>query len=238
MPSTISHDTAGTIILIGASRGLGHAMAAELLKKGWSVVGTVRGASRTLLHDLADAYSDRVEIERLDVTEPNQIAALHARLSGRRFDILFVNAGTTNANQDETIAETSTEEFIRVMVTNALSPMRVVEGLQDLVAPDGMIGVMSSGQGSVSNNTNGGREVYRGTKAALNQYMRSYAARHTGEPRALVLMAPGWIRTDLGGPNAPFSMEEAIPKVVNVLLAQRGKPGLRYLDREGSTVPW
>jgi NAD(P)-dependent dehydrogenase (short-subunit alcohol dehydrogenase family) len=238
MPSTVSHDTAGTILLIGASRGLGHAMAAEFLKKGWSVVGTVRDASRTLLHDLADAYGDRVEIERLDVTEPDQIAALHARLSDRRFDILFVNAGTTNANPDETIAETSTEEFVRVMITNALSPMRVVEGLQDIVAPDGMIGVMSSGQGSVSNNTNGGREVYRGTKAALNQYMRSYAARHTGEPRALVLMAPGWIRTELGGPNAPFSMEETIPKIVNVLLAQQGKPGLRYLDREGSTVPW
>jgi hypothetical protein len=68
--------------------------------------------------------------------------------------------------------------------------------------------------------------------------MRSYAARNTGEPRTLVLMAPGWIRTELGGPNAPFSMEETISKVVNVLLAQRGKPGLRYLDREGNTVPW
>ena len=164
------------------------------------------------------------------MTEPDQIAALHARLSDRRFDILFVNAGTTNANPDETIAETSTEEFVRVMITNALSPMRVVEGLQDIVAPDGMIGVMSSGQGSVSNNTNGGREVYRGTKAALNQYMRSYAARHTGEPRALVLMAPGWIRTELGGPNAPFSMEENVPRLVDVLLARQGTPGLQYVD--------
>jgi hypothetical protein len=63
--------------------------------------------------------------------------------------------------------------------------------------------------------------------------MRSYAARHAGEPRALVLMAPGWIRTDLGGPNAPVGVEQAIPKVVDVLLSQRGKPGLQHLDREG-----
>ncbi len=238
MPSTPPHDSAGTILLIGASRGLGHAMAAEFLKKGWSVVGTVRGSSRTPLHDLADAYRDRAEVEHHDVTEPDQIGALHTRLSGRRFDILFVNAGTANTNQDETIAETSTEEFVRVMITNALSPMRVVERLQDLVASDGMIGVMSSGQGSVGNNTNGGHEVYRGSKAALNQYMRSYAARHAGERRALVLMAPGWIRTELGGPNAPFGMEETIPEIVNVLLAQRGKPGLRYLDRNGNIVPW
>ena len=116
--------------------------------------------------------------------------------------------------------------------------MRVIEGLQDLVPADGLIGIMSSGQGSISNNAKGGHEVYRGSKAALNQYMRSYAARHAGEPRALVLMAPGWIRTELGGPDAPFSIEEAIPKVVDVLLAQQGKPGLQYLDREGRTVPW
>jgi NAD(P)-dependent dehydrogenase (short-subunit alcohol dehydrogenase family) len=101
-----------------------------------------------------------------------------------------------------------------------------------------LIGVMSSGQGSISNNENGKNDLYRGTKSALNQFMRCYAARHAAEPRALVLMAPGWIRTALGGPDAPFSVEEAIPKVVDVLLSQQGKPGLHYLDREGRTVPW
>ncbi|MDR3489546.1 MAG: hypothetical protein P4M05_32230 [Bradyrhizobium sp.] len=68
--------------------------------------------------------------------------------------------------------------------------------------------------------------------------MRCYAVRHAGEPRALVLMAPGWIRTALGGPDAPFSVEDAIPKVVDVLLSQRDKLGLQFLDREGRTVPW
>ena len=174
----------------------------------------------------------------LDVTEADQIASLHDRLDGRCFDILFHNAGTANANQDETIAQVSAEEFVRVMVTNAFAPMRVIESLQDLVPADGLIGVMSSGQGSVSGNEKGGHEVYRGSKAALNQYMRSYAARHAGEPRALVLMAPGWIRTALGGPDAPFSVEETIPKVVDVLISQQGKSGLQYLDREGRTVAW
>jgi hypothetical protein len=72
----------------------------------------------------------------------------------------------------------------------------------------------------------------------LNMFMRSYAVRHAGEARALVLMAPGWILTALSGPNATFSIEESIPKVVNVLLSQQGKPGLQYHDREGRTVPW
>jgi len=213
-------------------------MAAEFLKTGWSVVGTVQENVRTELHDLADEHPGRIEIESLDVTEPDQITALHDRLSGRRFEILFHNAGTANANPHESVAEAPTEAFVRVMVTNALSPMRVIDGLQDLVPADGLIGVMSSGQGSISNNEKGGVEVYRGSKAALNQFMRCYAARHAGEPRALVLMAPGWIRTALGGPDAPFTVEETIPKVVDVLLSQLGKPGLRYLDREGRTVPW
>lgn len=225
------------LLLIGASRGLGLAMAGEFLKRGWNVVGTVRGGARTKLHDLADDYHGRVEIESLDITEPDQVAALHNRLAARSFDILFVNAGTANVN-DDAIADVSTAEYARVMVTNALSPIRVIERLQYLVSPKGMIGVMSSGQGSIGNNTNGRHDVYRGTKAALNMHMRSYAARHAEEPRALVLMAPGWIRTDLGGPNAPVSVEDAIPRVVNVLLAQQGKPGLQYLDRDGHTVPW
>ena len=233
-----SSDNSRTILLIGASRGLGVAMAAEFLTNGWDVVGSVQESARTELHDLADKHPGRVEIETLDVTEPDQIAALHDRLAGRSFDILFHNAGTANRNPGDTIAKISTEEFVHVMVTNALSPMRVIESQQDLVPANGMIGIMSSGQGSIGNNTNGWAEIYRGSKAALNMFMRSYAVRHAGEARALVLMAPGWILTALSGPNATFSIEESIPKVVNVLLSQQGKPGLQYHDREGRTVPW
>ena len=227
-----------TVLLVGASRGLGAAMAVEFVKRGWRVVGTVRGQARTALHDLADRHPGRVTIEQLDITKPDQIAALRERLAGGGCDMLFVNAGAANKDRAETIAEVSTDEFVRLMLTNVLGVMRAVEGLQGLVRPDGLIGVMSSGQGSVSNNTTGGAEIYRATKAALNQGMRSYAARQADGRRAMVLMAPGWIRTDMGGPNAPFSIEETIPQIVDVLLAQEGKPGLRYLDRHARTVPW
>ena len=96
---------------------------------------------------------------------------------------------------------------------------------------------MSSGQGSIANNTNGVNDVYRASKAALNQAIASYAGRH-GNERAMVLMAPGWIRTELGGPGAPVGVEEAVPQIVGVLLDQKGTPGLRFLDREGRAAPW
>jgi len=226
-----------TALIVGASRGLGYAMAEEYLKKGWNVVGTVRAASGTPLHALAAKSDGRVEIETLDIDFPDQIAALRGRLAGRSFDLLFVNPGTSN-NPNEIVAEVSTDEFVRVMVTNALSPMRVVEALQDLVPPTGVIGVMSSGQGSVANNTMGMREVYRGSKAALNTFMRSFAARHADSPRAMVLMAPGWVRTDLGGDKAPLTIEDSVPNIVKVLIGVQGKAGLQYLDYLGRTVPW
>jgi NAD(P)-dependent dehydrogenase (short-subunit alcohol dehydrogenase family) len=238
VPETAEGNATATILIIGASRGLGHALAAEFLKRGWNVAGTVRaGARRTLLHDLADAHPGRVEIEVLDINDPAQIASLRERLSGRSFEMLFVNAGTTSSEQVP-IGQVPTEDFVTVMVTNALSPMRVIEGLQDLVTADGLIGAMSSGQGSITNNTTAMREVYRGSKAALNMFMRCFAVRQSGTARAFVLMAPGWVQTGLGGPGAPFTIEESVPSVVNILLEKRERPGLEYLDRFGKTVPW
>ncbi|MFD4599828.1 SDR family oxidoreductase [Streptomyces sp. NPDC058464] len=238
MSSTGTEQIPPTALLIGASRGLGHAMAAEFLGRGWNVVGTVRDtASRTPLHELADHADGRVTIEHLDINDPGGLPPLRERLAHRRPDVLFVNAGTANSAQTP-IGEVATADFIDVMVTNALSPMRVIEALEDLVSPTGLIGAMSSGQGSITNNTAGGREVYRGSKAALNMFMRSFAARQGDTRRAFVLMAPGWIRTALGGPDAPFTVEETVPLLMDVLLSRLGTPGLAYLDRFGKTVPW
>jgi NAD(P)-dependent dehydrogenase (short-subunit alcohol dehydrogenase family) len=229
---------APTILIAGASRGLGHGLAAGFAARGWHVIGTVRAGARTLLHDLADAHPGQVEIETLDIDAPDQIAALSQRLSGRSLDILFVNAGTIPHDHMAPIGDIPTDEFVRVMVTNALSPMRVIETLQHLVSMDGLIGAMTSGQGSIANNSVGMRELYRGSKAALNMFMRSFAAREAKAPRAMLVLAPGWIRTDMGGADAPYTLEESIPLLVDVLIAKRAKPGLDYLDRFGAIVPW
>lgn len=222
-------------LIIGASRGLGLALAKEFLARNWSVTGTVRQESGTALHDLAQNSSNQLQVEVLDITAIHQILSLKDRLQGRKFDLLFVNAGIGTYETTNTIA---TDEFVRVMVTNALSPMRVVETLESNVVEGGTIGVMSSGQGSIADNEKGGFEVYRASKAALNTLMRSFAARHPEDSRSLLLIAPGWIRTEMGGPDARYSIEEAIPRVVDTIVAQAGKVGLQYLDQFGKVVRW
>jgi NAD(P)-dependent dehydrogenase (short-subunit alcohol dehydrogenase family) len=222
-------------LVVGASKGLGRAIAQELLERGWEVTGTVRG-EKTELHALTGRYGGRLHIEHVDITDVGQIAALKTRSKAKIFDVLFVNAGVSG-EWGQPIGEVSTEEFERVMVTNSLSVMRVVEAFTDHVRPGGVVGVMSSGQGSVADNEGGGVEVYRASKAALNMLMKSFAARR-GKDHALLLLAPGWVKTDLGGSNAKFSIEDVIHDLVDTIMAQEGKTGLRYLDRFGKPIRW
>jgi NAD(P)-dependent dehydrogenase (short-subunit alcohol dehydrogenase family) len=223
-------------LVIGASRGLGLALVSEFLKRDWDVVATVRG-EQTGLHDVAKTSNGRLSVERLDITDQNETAALHDRLGGRQFDLLFVNAGIS-LEPEKTIAEISTEAFTQIMLTNTLAPMRVIHALDDLVTPNGTIGVMSSGLGSVSRNETGGWETYRASKAGLNTLMRSYAARHRDDARSLLIIAPGWVRTDMGGEQAPLTIDDSIPGVVDTITSHAGQSGLRYLDYRGTTVPW
>lgn len=233
--TTRAHES---VLVIGASRGLGEAIVETYAGRGAKVVGTVRGVEPTPLHGFAARHEGEVEIEHVDIDKTDELDALAERLSGRSFDLLFVVAGISLAPMEQIAADVSTDDFVRMMVTNALSVIRTVERLQHLLDPAGTIAVMSSGQGSIANNTSAGFEVYRATKSALNQLMRSYAVRHAADGRAVLLLAPGWVKTELGGPHAKLEISDSIPALVGTVEAQRGKPGLQYLDRNGTTIPW
>ncbi|MFG1925637.1 SDR family NAD(P)-dependent oxidoreductase [Cryptosporangium sp. NPDC048952] len=217
-----------TALILGASRGLGLGMAKEFQARGWQVIGTERSPS--------DLRTLDVTVETLDITSQEQLAALRKRLDGQTIDLLFVNAAVASA--DAPAASVETQDFVDVMVTNVLSPMRAVETLDDLVPPTGTIAVMSSRQGSIAMNTNAGYEVYRASKSALNQLMRCYAVRRENDPRTLLLVNPGHVQTELGGPGAVRTVEEAVPPVVDTVEKRAGQGGFFFVDYNDQVVPW
>jgi NAD(P)-dependent dehydrogenase (short-subunit alcohol dehydrogenase family) len=185
---------------------------------------------------VANESKGAVRVETVDINRPEQVAALRDRLADEWIDLLFVNAGISNG-ADETVAGTSTEAFTTLMVTNALSPLRVIEMFADLVPEDGVIAAMSSGLGSVANNTSAGREVYRASKASLNTMLRSFAVRRGGG-RTVLAVSPGWIRTDMGGPDAALDVETSVRGTVDTIAARRGQPGAAFVDYQGNDVAW
>lgn len=188
------------------------------------------------MQQLRERFPSSLEIESADITDAESISKLGHRLEGREIDTLFVNAGICIARENTPI-DVAERDFVDLMMTNALSPMRAVEMLRGLVPPRGVIAVMSSELGSIQNNR-GFWEIYSSSKAALNMLMKCFAARNAAEPRALLLVAPGWVRTEMGGAEAALSIEESIPHLVKSVEAQSGKAGLRFIDRHGKTLPW
>ncbi|EMD25080.1 SDR family NAD(P)-dependent oxidoreductase [Amycolatopsis azurea] len=222
-------------LVIGASRGLGLVLAEELTRRDWRVIATTRQSGGEL-QAKADASNGRLRVESLEMTSDDQLAALRERLDGTKLDLLFVNAAIDRGNLP--LTEVSTETFAEVMITNALSPIRALETLRDLVVPGGTAAIMSSRQGSIELNTRPGFELYKASKAALNQLMRSYTTRYADDGQTKLLIHPGHNQTPLGGPGAPLTAEESMPAVVDVLEAQAGAPGLQFLDLYGKVVPW
>lgn len=226
-----------TALIVGASRGLGLGLARQHLARGWHVIATVRGHSEGL-SALADTAGGRLVIETLDINLPAQLDALAGRLEGTRLDLLFVNAGVAH-DPAQRIGAIADEEFIHVLRTNTLSPMRTVERLEALVpSPDGVIAVMSSGLGSVAGNETPGYETYRASKAALNMLLRSVAARRRKSGRTFLAVDPGWVRTDMGGPEAHLDVETSTRGIADMLEARRGTPGVFFVTYANRELAW
>ncbi|KAB7782780.1 SDR family NAD(P)-dependent oxidoreductase [Methylorubrum populi] len=223
-------------LIVGASRGLGLGLVAQFLTRGWDVTATVRRPSPALA-GLATAGPLQIEAG-VDIDDDGTVADLRARLAeAPDFDIVFVVAGV--ATQAGTPAALLPRDLVgAVFQTNAVSPVRFAEAFHRRVAPGGLIVLMSSKLGSVSLNRGGGWSSYRASKAALNTLARSFAGQHKGADWGVVLMHPGWVRTDLGGRRATLDVETSAHGMVGVLEAQLGQRGCVFLDHAGETVPW
>jgi NAD(P)-dependent dehydrogenase (short-subunit alcohol dehydrogenase family) len=227
-------DKTGTILLIGASRGLGLGLAEEYLARGWQVIATARDPGRAAgLTRLAAAHGKQLRVEAADVAAPGAGAALAAALHGVALDTIFVVAGQNIGGWGpafQVAPEAAAHEFL----TNSFAPPAVAEALLGLLAPGGTVVFMTSILGSLANAT-GVAELYSSTKAALNMLAIGFAKRHAD--LRVVLMHPGWVKTDMGGDSAPLDVKTSVAGMADVLAAQSGT-GLVYVDYAGKPIAW
>lgn len=224
------------ILIVGASRGLRLGLARQYVSLGWQVTATAR-TDVSLLAPVAAESGERLSIEHVDITDDGQVAALHQRFSGKPFDVVFVNAGIMGERQKPFLNVTA-DEVSRIYLTNAFYPARFAEIFADLVKPGGVLAFMSSLVGSIGLNQDGEDDAYRASKAALNMLSRSFFIRNKSRGYAVVVISPGWVRTAMGGPNAPMDIETSVRAVADVVNGQQGEVAHKFLRFDGSELPW
>ncbi len=222
-----------TALIVGASRGLGHALAEEYANRGWHVFATVRDPSTA---KAIKSGAGEVTVLTVDTTDWTGIEKLRDGLTGQTLDLLFVNAAI--AGDRGPIGGVDAATFERMMVTNALAPLRLIDRLVHLVPRDGIAAAMSSSMGSIAESNQGGMEAYRMTKAALNMGLKSLAIRRSDEGRTYIAADPGWVRTDMGGDTAPLAISESIPALVNSLESRRGNGGIAFVNYQNRDLSW
>jgi NAD(P)-dependent dehydrogenase (short-subunit alcohol dehydrogenase family) len=229
--------TRRSALIIGASRGLGLGLAAELYGRGWQVIGTARNPQKAQgLVELAAASNGGVEIETIDIDSTDDLEALTSRLAQRRLELLYINAGIAGAPRP--IERATDEDLLKVLHTNAVAPIRVAQRLLPQVADGGKVAFMTSLMGSVADNGSGGFDLYRISKAALNMLTRSFVATVAKERDVTVLsLHPGWVRTAMGGPGAPLTVQQSAAGLVDVLEAKQQAKHL-FLDYQGNELRW
>jgi NAD(P)-dependent dehydrogenase (short-subunit alcohol dehydrogenase family) len=226
-------------LVVGASRGIGLGLVEELAGRGWEVVGTVRRRdTAAALEKPAGSSGGKVRIEVVDTADPASGETLRGKLEGEIFDLVLINAGVggPQGKNPRTVAH---DEFADLMVTNALGPVRLAELLIRQVSPQtGVVALMTSQLGSVANNTGGGMELYRASKAALNSLTRSFAARHRAAGVTTLSLHPGWVRTDMGGPGADIDVQTSVRGLADVVERARQDRKEGYFDYKGDELPW
>lgn len=219
-----------TILITGASRGIGREFARQYEAGGWRVIATCRDPSK---------YDLEGEVYPLDVTDPASIAALHGELNGEGIDLLVNNAGVHGPRGCDFggIDYDAWEAALRV---NLLGPLRVAEAFATMVERSNLkrMVFISTRMGSIEDNTSGGEYIYRSSKAALNMAVKSLAIDLSGRGIICLLFHPGWVKTDMGGPSAPVDAATSVAGMRTVIDRAEAADSGRFFNYDGKRLPW
>ncbi|HEX7499609.1 MAG TPA: SDR family oxidoreductase [Polyangia bacterium] len=226
-------------LIAGASRGIGLEFVRQYEARGWRVIAACRDPQRaTALNELS-ASSPRIEIVRCDVTDAGSITSLARAMTGQAVDHLGFNAGIQGP-RDYTMTDFDENAWIEVMRTNAMAPLRFagsfVEHVQSSEAR--LMAFVSSRRGSMAENNWGGHYLYGSSKAALNCVVKSMAIELKPKGIVCILLTPGWVRTDMGGDQAPLDTATSVAGMVKVLDRSGPDQSGRFYQYDGREIPW
>ena len=225
-----------SVLITGANRGLGLEFTRQSAADGWRVFAACRDPAGA--RDLAAVEGD-VSAETLDVDDGPQVAALANKLSGQPIDVLINNAGIYGP-KDVTRDTVVYDAWGQVFRTNAMSPLAVSAAFAANVAQGGQkkIITLSSIMGSIAENDSSGDFIYRSSKAAVNAVMKSLAGDLKSEGITVVVLHPGWVRTDMGGPDASIEAPESVTGMRAVIAGLKESDSGRFLNYDGTKIPW
>ena len=221
-----------TVLITGANRGIGLALAQAYAADGYTVIATARAP------ETAEALkATGAEVLPLDVSETASIDALAERLGDRPIDLLINNAGVGDRAGVDTV---DFETFEHLLAVNTLAPIQILRALRgNLAAGTSPVAAnLSSQLGSIENCVGDMGIAYRTSKAALNMALRSAAASFARDGITLLALHPGWVATDMGGAQAPVTPEQSAAGLKTVIGDARPSDTLRFLDWQGETLPW
>lgn len=224
-----------TIFVTGANRGLGLEFARSYAADGWRVHACCRFPERA--KDLS-AIAGEVAVHKLDVTDGLRVASLARELADERIDILINNAGVLH--EANNLGGVDYEDWVEELKVNTIAPARMAERFQKQVAASErkLIVNLSSGMGSIGAATSGDSIVYRSSKAGLNMVTKCLALDYAKHGITVVSISPGWVATDMGGPNGQLTPAESIANMRRVIDRLAPADSGRFFNRHGEELPW
>ena len=223
--------SATTVFVAGASRGLGREFVNQYSADGWQVIAGVRTPG-------AERLDEGVRVVKLDVTRAADVDAATASVGDAPLDLLVVVAGQTGTRSQD-FAAPDDAEFDTVMRTNVLGPMRLIEAFAPrIAAARGTLAVLSSAMGSIGGSQHAGDLIYRTSKAAVNMVVHNAHLQYSPQGLRIVSLHPGWVRTDMGGPNADVSPEDSVAGMRRVIADLSDGDSGQFFDFQGKPLPW
>jgi NAD(P)-dependent dehydrogenase (short-subunit alcohol dehydrogenase family) len=228
-----------TVMITGANRGIGLELLRQYAQSGARVIATCRDPSTATEASALAAAHDNISLHALEVSDTAAVEALAKALDGTSIDVLILNAGMMGRDS-VTLGKLDAEDFRRVLDVNVVAQAMCLQALAPLVAASErrVIVGMGSFLGSMGCNTDGGNYSYRASKAALHAIMLS--ASHDLREHGIIsiIMHPGWVQTDMGGPNATITTEQSVTGMRRVIDGLSQEDSGRLLTYSGEELPW